>query len=257
VIAQARLGIVLDVMGREGNFYVVAVPPELGGQLGQTGLIAASQVGPGPDPAPDHTPTSPIETEASPGGGSEIVRTPVRVLGFGQVGFESWMATNTFNAVFGSSGAPMFGGGVRIQRGTLFVDGGFDWFENTTQGALVYNGIFVPARPDSVRIIPIAATIGYRHPGRIGTPYVGGGAGVTLYREASQFAVASENRSQAFAAYHILGGLELAGWGPVGLAVEAQFTTVPGALGASGLSSAYDEHNLGGFQVRAKVLIGK
>jgi hypothetical protein len=257
VIAQARLGILLDVTGREGNFYVIAVPPELGGQLGQTGLIAVSQVAPAPNREPDELPTRPTEPEALAGGGSRAVRTPVKMLAFGQVGFVSWLATNTFNAVFGSSGAPMVGGGVRVQRGTLFVDGGFDWFENTSHGALPYNGGFVSAIPESVRIIPIAGTIGYRHPGRTGTPYIGAGAGVTLYREAPQFGSASENLSQVFGAYHILGGVEMAGWGPVGLAVEAQFTTVPGALASSGMSTVYDEHNLGGFQIRAKILIGK
>ena len=33
-----------------------------------------------------------------------------------------------------------------------------------------------------------------------------------------------------------------------------EFATVPGALGSSGASAAFNEHNLGGIQLRVKVL---
>jgi hypothetical protein len=67
----------------------------------------------------------------------------------------------------------------------------------------------------------------------------------------------TDNHDRAYAAYHVLGGAEFTTRRLVGFAVEGQFTTVPGALGASGVSAAFDEHNLGGFQVRVKVLLGK
>ena len=76
-------------------------------------------------------------------------------------------------------------------------------------------------------------------------------------RESSDFALSSDNYDQAYAAYHVLGGAEFTTRRLVGFAVEAQFTTVPGALGNSGASAAFNEHNLDGFQVRVKVLICK
>jgi hypothetical protein len=47
VAVSAKVGTVLDVIRREGNWYVVAIPSELGDQ-NETGLIAASHVQPAP-----------------------------------------------------------------------------------------------------------------------------------------------------------------------------------------------------------------
>ncbi len=40
-------------------------------------------------------------------------------------------------------------------------------------------------------------------------------------------------------------------------AIEVQFTNVADALGTSGASAAFNEHNLGGIQFRVKILAGR
>jgi hypothetical protein len=40
-------------------------------------------------------------------------------------------------------------------------------------------------------------------------------------------------------------------------ALEIQFTTVPRALGTTGASAAFNEHNLGGVHGRLKILVGR
>jgi len=106
-------------------------------------------------------------------------------------------------------------------------------------------------------VIPIAATVGYRHRARTMAPYVGAGVGVYLFKETSDFADPSENASERFRSYHAVGGVEFLTGRSVRAAIEVQYTTVPDALGASGASAAFDEHNLGGVQVRVKILAGR
>jgi hypothetical protein len=56
-----------------------------------------------------------------------------------------------------------------------------------------------------------------------------------------------------------MGGAEVRIRRWLGVAGEAQFTTVPDALGtnATGVSSTFGETNLGGATFRAKVVIGR
>jgi hypothetical protein len=140
-----------------------------------------------------------------------------------------------------------------------FVAGNVDYFGQTGQRVFVSNGdVFRLGIADHVRIIPISASAGYRKRFRTATAYVGGGAGTYLYKETSDFSDPSENVSQSFAAYHVLGGVEFrSGTGWVRTALEVQYTTVPSALGPSGASAAFNEHNLGGLQFRVKVLAGR
>jgi len=67
VAVTAKVGTVLDVVRREGNWYVVVIPTELGGQ-NETGLIAVSQVEPASNRvgAPAAQPTAPPAATLSP-----------------------------------------------------------------------------------------------------------------------------------------------------------------------------------------------
>src|SRR5262249_41409279 len=107
-----------------------------------------------------------------------------------------------------------------------------------------------------IRVIPIEGRVGYRRPIRDFAWYAAGGAGVYLYHETSDFATGSENVDDHFASYHALGGVEF-GAGVLRTAVEVEFTTVPNALGSSGASQAFNEHNLGGVIARVRILGGK
>ena len=81
---------------------------------------------------------------------------------------------------------------------------------------------------------------------------MGGGAGWHLLREKSDFAEESDDVSDGFAGYHALGGVEFRR-GRLATAVEAQYTIVPDALNG-GVAELFGEDNLGGFQIRLKLL---
>jgi opacity protein-like surface antigen len=254
VATIVKAGTLLDVVGREGEQYVVVIPPEYGGK-GAVGLIAVSQVevvsgGTPPPPRPRPEPARNRPPVAS--------APPVEAFGFGEIGYASWLARDTFHAVLGSSQAPMFGGGLQVREGDVFIEASVERFQKTGTRVFVYGGnVFNLGITDTVRIIPITATVGYRHAGRYVTPYAGGGVGTYLYKETSDFADSSENLSDHFTSYHILGGVEFASRAWVHAAFEVQFTTVPGALGATGASAAFNEHNLGGVHGRVKIMVGR
>ena len=258
-ITTVKAGTMLDVVGREDEWYIVRVPPESGG-TGETGMIAASQV----ESAPG------TSSRINAPRGQTMQRTaaqrpvitpsrPVEIFGFGQVALTTWLAHDAFNAVLGHSIAPLFGGGVEVHlRDRVFIEGGVEWFQQTGQRVFVSDGqVFKLGIRDTVRVIPVTFTAGYRHRLRTMTPYVGGGVGTYMYKETSDFSDSSENVSQNFVSYHALAGVELSTHGIWRTALEVQYTTVPNALGPSGAGAAFGESNLGGVQFRFKVMAGR
>ena len=254
VATIVRLGTLLEVVAREGEQYVVVIPAEYGGK-GAVGLIAVSQVEVvrgGVAPVPRTQPAQPRPRPAA------AAAPPLETFAFGEIGYVSWLAHDTFEAVLGSSRAQVFGGGLQVREGEFYIEGSVERFQKTGRRVFV-NGsdVFNLGIPDTVRIIPINVTFGYRHAGKYVTPYAGGGIGVYLYKETSDFAESSENLSQRFTSYHVLGGVELVSRAWVHAAFELQFTTVPTALGEAGASAAFNEHNLGGLHGRVKIMVGK
>ena len=263
VAATVKLGTVLDVVGREGERYVVVIPPEYGGK-GELGLIAASQVEVVAGEVAPQLARPPQSADSPPPAGRAQARRqspvsrPVELFGFGDIGDGSWLAHDTFNAVLGSSSAPMLGGGVQVRFGRLFVEGSVERFQKTGTRVFVSGGeVFNLGIADTVRIVPITATVGYRRVGPRVTPYVGGGVGTHLYRESSDFADPSENVVGHFISYHVLAGVEFASRRWLRAALEMQLTTVPNALGSTGASAAFNEHNLGGVHGRLKIMVGR
>jgi hypothetical protein len=183
----------------------------------------------------------------------------IEVFGSGEVGLSTWLAHNTFAAVLGSSTGPVFGAGVEVRIvGRVFVQAAVERFEETGQRVFVSNGqVFNLGIADTVRVIPVSVTAGYRHDSRNFASYFGGGAGRYSYKETFEHADPSENLDERFTSYHVLAGVEFGGRGPVRTAFEVQFTSVPNGLGANGASAAFNEHNLGGVQVRLKILAGR
>ena len=170
-----------------------------------------------------------------------------------------WLAHDTFSAVLGSSGEPMFGGGGQVRvRGHVFVEASIERFKKTGQRVFIANGkVFHLGIPDAVRIIPVAVTAGYRHDHRHMTSYVAAGVGRYSYNERSGSSDPSENPSEHFTSYHALVGEEFGNRTWLRTALEVQFSSVPGALESSGAAAAYGEHNLGGVQLRLKLLAGR
>lgn len=183
------------------------------------------------------------------------------VRGFADVGGTAFTAKDSFEAIFGTASWPIFGGG-----GDLLLPGG--WFAGGRVSRLAKDGqrvfvlgdeVFDLGIDTRVTITPIELTGGYRFSlGARVIPYAGGGIGSYRYQETSEFAGDDEDVSESFTSYHILGGAEfrLGRW--LGVAGEAQWTTVPDAIGQdpNSVGSAFDESNLGGTTFRVKVVVG-
>jgi opacity protein-like surface antigen len=91
------------------------------------------------------------------------------------------------------------------------------------------------------------------------TPYAGGGIGWYRFGETSAHSTAGDDVTETHAGYHLLAGAEVPVQNWVGAAFDAQWSSVPHAIGASTTSVAgvYNEHNLGGFTLTARIIIGR
>ena len=249
-ITTVQSGTELEVLGREREFFIVRVPAS-GSRIATIGRIAIAQVTVIEGVAPTSDTRSPdLVTVPQPGLG---------VFGFGQVGLQRWQAKDTFAAVLGSAQAPMFGAGVQARiRGQLLVEGSIDYFKKNGERVFVSDGeVFKLGIRDTVRIVPVSVTVSYRDRAGRFAYYAGGGFGQYLYKEDSDFADPAENISERFTSYHVVGGVELGALSVIKTAFEVQYTTVPDALGTSGASKSFGENNLGGLQVRVKLLVGR
>lgn len=251
-ITTVQSGTELEVVGREREFFIVRVPPS-GSRIATIGRIAIAQVAliEGVAPTRDTRPPD-IDTDSIP-------EPVIQVFGFGQVGLQRWSAKDTFAAVLGSAQAPMFGAGVQARiRGQIVVEGSVDYFKKNGERVFVSDGeVFKLGIRDTVRVIPVSITVSYRAHARRFAYYGGVGFGKYLYKEDSDFADPAENISARFTSYHVVGGLELGALSVMRTALEVQYTTVPDALGTSGASKSFGENNLGGLQVRVKLLVGR
>ena len=181
---------------------------------------------------------------------------------FGDAGLDQLHAGQSFNAVFGRSNGPVFGGGAELAlRSNWWVRVGAWRFRNVGERAVrLENRTFRLGIPLTITIVPIEASAGYRFGvGRTRRfiPYVGAGVSSHAYSETSAFSDGNENVRERFTGYQALGGLEYRLHRRLGIAGEVQYTTVPDALGAAGLSAEFDETDLGGLLVRARVIFGR
>ena len=248
-ITTVQAGAEFDVVGREREFFIVRVPAG-GSRPAGIGRIAIAQVAviEGVAPAAD--------TRFGAGAAQE---PDLQVFGFGQAGLQRWLAHDTFAAVLGSAQAPMFGAGAQVRfRGQVMVDGTIEWFKKNGERVFVSDGeVFRLGIRDTVRVVPISMTVSYRERARRFAYYGGVGFGRYFYKEDSDFADPGENISERFTSYHAVGGVEFDALGAIKTAFEVQYTTVPDALGTTGASKSFAESNLGGIQVRVKILVGR
>jgi len=183
--------------------------------------------------------------------------------GFGDVGGTRFAAGQSFDAVLGSHSGFEFGGGVEtVLPSGIFVNLRASRFQKDGTRVFVLNDeVFDLGIPTTVRVTPVQVTGGYRF--KVGrrqiVPYLGGGVGWFRYSETSDFADAGEDVSDTFTGYHLLGGAEWRMSRAVGISGEAEWSTVPNALGQtpSGASAAFDETDLGGVTFRIKVVVGR
>lgn len=194
------------------------------------------------------------------GANAQTTTPAISIRGFADVGYETFQATRTFNAIFQEDAGTVFGGGGEVVFGPgIFARVSASRYENTGERALrLENETFRLGIPLTVTIVPIEVSGGYRFrlmPSIV--PYVGGGVSSHSYRETSDFAEGTENVDERFTGYQFLGGVEyrLTRW--IAAAGEVQYTTVPDAIGGGGLSAEFNETNLGGTTIRFRVIVGR
>jgi opacity protein-like surface antigen len=185
----------------------------------------------------------------------------VSLRGFAEAGYETFRASRTFHAVFEEDAGPVFGGGGEVVlRSGIFVRVSASRYQNTGERAVRLEGeVFRLGIPLTMTIMPIEVSGGYRFGRRAArlVPYAGAGVSSHGYRETSQFATSDENVSDRFTGYQFFGGVEyrVSRW--IAAAGEWQYATVPDAIGAGGLSAEFNEKDLGGTTIRARIIIGR
>jgi opacity protein-like surface antigen len=251
--AIVRAGTILTVVGQRGDWYEVVVPG-LDGLKGQTGFISKWLI--------DDT-TAPPSLPARVGPPRRVARTqPVRsqrlgFAGFGQLGYTRFAAQKSFQAITGTGGGAMMGGGGEVRIGSLFLGGSIDRYTQTGQRVLVIDReVFGLGVPDTITLVPMKALAGWRFEHGNATPYVGGGIGTVLFKEESLAADPGENIQTRFTSYHAVAGVEFRnGW--VATAFEVEYSRIPDSIGFGGASAAFQESNLGGVVGRIKILVGR
>jgi opacity protein-like surface antigen len=185
-----------------------------------------------------------------------------QIRGFADVGSTTFAASESFETILGTASGVVFGGGVEaVLPFGLFANVRASQFKKDGERVFLFNGErFGLGIPTTVTVTPIEVTGGYRfNRGQRIVPYGGGGIGQHRYEETSDFADDDENVKESFTGYHLLGGVEVRVMRWIAAAGELQWTTVPDALGQdpNGVSSEFDETDLGGVTFRVKVVIGR
>jgi hypothetical protein len=214
---------------------------------------------PAPPPAPQREPT-------------------VTVQGLADLGYVSLAAADSFEAVYGSSGGLIWGGGVRVaHRRGWFLQVHAARFAASGERVFVHDGdVFPLGIATHLVVLPVDGSVGWRFVSRPGrpparpatppgrprgprrwVPFVGGGLGAVRVTEEGDHAEAAEDVAESHLAYHVLGGIELPLSGWLGAGVEAGWRWVPDGLAGSGVAQAFDEPDLHHFYVVARLTFGR
>lgn len=172
---------------------------------------------------------------------------------------EQFSAIDSFDAVFGRTYEPFLGGGVQVLQGDYFLELTASRFNQTGQRAFINNGQkFRLGIPLTAKMIALEATAGYRYPlsPRV-RPYGSAGIGLYHYTEDSTFDEPGENIDARHTGFVANGGAEFRLHRWVGLALDVQYTHIPGILGSGGVSRQANENDLGGISGRLKVIVGR
>ena len=112
--------------------------------------------------------------------------------------------------------------------------------------------------PGTIALRPLELAVGWRVrlAGDHILPYGGAGLVFLKYSETWPSGGESDQVAETFKGYTLIGGLDLAVVPHVTVGVEAQYRTVPNAIGAGGVSKVFGETNLGGFTLRLRVGAG-
>ena len=194
----------------------------------------------------------------------------IEMRGFADAGLTIFSATQSFRAILGTPAGAVIGGGVEIGlTRKVFLSLAASRFSRTGERVFVFqNQVFKLNVPDTITVTPFQLSAGYRffsrpntlftRPARY-TPYAGGGVGWYRFSETSARSTSTDDEKTTHAGYHVLAGVEtpIRGW--MAAAVDAQWAMVPNAFGESAASVArlYDEHDLGGFTLSVRIILGQ
>jgi outer membrane protein W len=187
---------------------------------------------------------------------------PLSIRPFVMATEQSFAAVDSFDATFGKSTFPFFGGGVQVVVHDAFVvELTASQFKQDGQRAYISGGKpYQLGIPLTATITPFEVTAGYRfrlRPLPRVRPYVAAGVGSYGYQETSSFADTGDNVDTRHTGFVVNGGAEfrLSRW--IGFAADVQYSHVPGILGLGGVSQQAGESDLGGVAARFKLVVGR
>jgi opacity protein-like surface antigen len=170
-------------------------------------------------------------------------------------------APDTEKAVFADKRGVGFGGGVFYDRGAR-LRFGFEIRKVSRDGERAFaadrnSEAFRLGHPLSFDMTEGLASVSYRF-SNIGpvSPYIGFGAGMVKWRERSEIVGLVESDEGTTGLFEARIGVERR-QGNLRLALEGGVTMVPGAVGVSGISRVYDEDDIGGVFVVARIGFGR
>jgi opacity protein-like surface antigen len=195
---------------------------------------------------------------AAPAAAQPAPELAIRPFAFGSV--QAFTAIDTFDAIFGRTWDPFFGGGVQIVfHDRYFVELSASRFKQTGERAFISGGQkYRLGIPLTATITPFEAAAGYRF--RLSPrirPYVSAGVGTYGYSETSSFSDAGEDVSARHVGFLLNGGAEFRVHKWVGIGADVAYTHVPGILGSGGVSQQAGEDDLGGVAGRVKLIVGR
>jgi opacity protein-like surface antigen len=177
--------------------------------------------------------------------------------GFVEAAPQTFVASDTFDAIFGNASGLFVGGGGQARWKNLLVEVAASSFKQTGERVFVSNReVFHLGIPTTIKLRPIELTAAYRLP-RLWRfrPYAGGGFGSQRYEERSAFNDPLENVKHSDRSYHVVGGAEIRVWRWIATAAEVRYRSVANAIGQGGVSKDYAEDNLGGTSIRARIIV--
>jgi len=184
----------------------------------------------------------------------------VTVRGFGDAGYMVFTSTDSFKAILGQSSGPVYGGGIEFGEKQFFLSLGARRFRREGHRVFVFEKQVFPLNvKDTVTVTPVDLTFGYRFRSHGLVPFAGGGVSWSRFTETSEHATDAENVKHTYTGGHLMGGAEVPLQRWLAAAIDAQWSAVPNDFDEAPTSVAklYDEHDLGGFTVRARIIIGR
>ena len=169
-------------------------------------------------------------------------------------------ATDSFEAVTGTSRSTGLGGGVtvtRLWRG-VFADVSFAQTKLDGERVFIHDGtVYELGIPVEITMQPIDAAIGWRLvKGRL-SPYAGAGYSSMSYRETSRFSASGDDVNERASGPMVLAGADVAVLRWLHVGGEVRYRAIDGVLGRGGVSEVYGEDSLGGVSAALRLSVGR